>query len=203
MNRIRLILTAAAALLAMQAVAQPSQLEPNCTFMFKLELGYTPFMCNTGTPGAGGYVLAHQENMASVGAVAGANLYQDWFVGGGVEGGLFHSVTHPEAERRLGGTVFVDADYRPVRHSVGDRDYKPVALAFAPLAGVRAGASLLMADAVGISPMAEVYVGISWYYARGLHNSTLNRHSVYAPSGWPTCRRRCSCPSGWAGAGRQ
>ena len=167
----------------LQVHAQYSQLEPNTTFMFKVELGYAPFIGNTGALDNDGFALAHQQNVAEVDLVAGANLAQDWFVGGGVGGQLYHSTTQQEEASMMGATVFANAEYRPARHAVGATDYKPVAMSFAPLAGARAGVSLLMAEEMGFTPMAEVYGGISWYYTQGLHNSTHNRHSLFATLG--------------------
>lgn len=183
MNRIRLILTTAAMLWVASGEAQPSQLEANSEFMFKLELGYSPFVGNTGTADEEGYALQHQESAAGIDAVAGVNLYQDWFVGGGVGGQLFHNLTQHGVETKMGATVFADADYRPWRQSPSLLEKSTVAIMFAPLVGVRAGASALMGEEMKLSPMAEVYGGISWYYARGLRNTTPHRHSVYATLG--------------------
>lgn len=173
----------AAVMLTLRAVAQPSQLEPNSEFMFKVELGYMPFVCNTGVGGSEGYVLSQQEHALGLDVVAGANLFQDWFVGGGVGGDVFRKPTLNEADLTIGAMVFVDADYRPSRRSGAVLDRSTRAMMFAPIAGARAGVSALMGEEVSMTPMVEVYGGVSWYYARGLRNSTLHRHSLFATLG--------------------
>lgn len=52
--------------------------------------------------------------------------------------------------------------------------------------GARMGGSMLFADDMLFSPMAEVYGGLNWYYwyhLNGMRNMTRNWHSFYATIG--------------------
>ena len=186
-NRLSILIAAVLTALSLQVAAQYSQLGPKNEFMFKVEGGYSIFMGNTGTPGETGYNLAHYEHAAGVNFMAGANISQDWFLGGGVGLNYYHSFGHALAEPMMGVNVFVDFDFRPIWKAVMGIDYQPSSINWAPLLGGRAGGSILMADQMLFTPMGEIYGGINWYYAqqmaRGMRNKTRLWHSFYATLG--------------------
>ena len=181
MNKIKVLIAIVLTTLSLSAAAQYSQLGSKNEFMFKAELGYAPFMGNTGTPGDNGYIL---QNYSAPGLnlMAGINISQDWFLGGGVGANYYLNFSLPNAESMLGANVFVDFDFRPIWKGTMT-DYQPVTIKLAPLIGARLGGSLLLADQGGFTPMAECYGGINWYYAHGLRNMAHNWHSLYATIG--------------------
>ena len=181
MNKIKVLIAIVLTTLSLSAAAQYSQLGSKNEFMFKAELGYAPFMGNTGTPGDNGYIL---QNYSAPGLnlMAGVNISQDWFLGGGVGANYYLNFSLPNAESMLGANVFVDFDFRPIWKGTMT-DYQPVTIKLAPLIGARLGGSLLLADQGGFTPMAECYGGINWYYAHGLRNMAHNWHSLYATIG--------------------
>ncbi len=189
MNRIRNILFLVLAGLSSAAAAQYSQLGSNSEFMLKIEAGYMPFVGNIGTAGDHGYYLSRFHNAANFNIMAGANVSQDWFIGGGAGVNYYHNFVQGLAIPALGANVFADVDFRPIWHGTMGLDYQPGTIKLAPLLGGRVGASVLMGapepDGYGmtITPMAELYGGINWYYLHGLRNMGHNWHSFYATIG--------------------
>lgn len=186
-NRVRIILAAALAVLTLEATAQYTQLGPKNEFMLKAEAGYFIFMGNTGNPGETGYLLPHYENAAGVNVMVGANISQDWFIGGGVGFNHFHNFVQPLADPMIGVTAYADFDFRPIWKALMGIDYQPSSINWAPMIGGRAGASILMAEQMSFTPMGEIYGGVNWYYAqqfaRGMRNKTRLWHSFYATLG--------------------
>ena len=183
MNRIKIIIATALMALTFGANAQYNQLGAKNEFMLKAEIGYAPFMGNFGKLGENGYNLSNYENAASLNVMAGINISQDWFLGFGVGGNYFHSLKIKDAKSLIGATAFIDFDFRPIWQAVMGVDYQPTTIKWAPLMGARIGGSILMADNMLFTPMAEAYGGINWYYAHGLRNMTHNWHSFYATLG--------------------
>jgi hypothetical protein len=165
------------------ANAQYNQLGAKNEFMLKAEIGYAPFMGNFGKLGENGYNLSNYENAASLNVMAGINISQDWFLGFGVGGNYFHSLKIKDAKSLIGATAFIDFDFRPIWKAVMGVDYQPTTIKWAPLMGARIGSSILMANDMLFTPMAEAYGGVNWYYAHGLRNMTHNWHSFYATLG--------------------
>ena len=183
MNKIKVLIATTLIVLSLNASAQYSQLGSKNEFMFKAELGYAPFMGNTGTPGENGYALRYFENAAGLNLMAGVNISQDWFLGGGVGANYYHSFSQPDAKAMPGANVFIDFDFRPIWKGVMGLDYQPTTIKVAPVIGGRLGGSLLLSDGGGFTPMAECYGGVNWYYAHGLRNMGHNWHSLYATIG--------------------
>jgi hypothetical protein len=118
--------------------------------------------------------------------MAGVNISQDWFLGGGAGFNYFLSPNQAEAESYMGANVFVDMDFRPIWKAIMGVDYQPTSIKFAPLLGVRAGGSMLFANETLFSPLAEVYAGLNWYYwyhFHGMRNMSRNWHSFYITLG--------------------
>ena len=186
-NTVRFLIAAAFTMLAFQATAQYTQLGPKNEFMLKVETGFAPFMGNAGAPGENGHNLGHYENAVSLNVMAGMNISQDWFLGGGVGANYYFSLKQQTAEPMFGANVFVDLDFRPIWKAVMGVDYQPTSINWAPLMGVRAGGSMLFAEEMLFTPLAEAYGGINWYYgqqvARGMRNKTRIWHSLYATLG--------------------
>ena len=186
-NTLRFFIAVTLTPLAFQASAQYTQLGPKNEFMFKVEAGFGPFMGNAGKPGDNGYNLSHYESVAGLNVMAGANISQDWFLGGGVGGNYYFSLKQLNATPMFGANVFVDVDFRPIWKAVMGVDYQPTSINWAPLMGIRAGGSMLFADKMLFTPLAEAYGGINWYYgqyyARGMRNKTRIWHSLYATLG--------------------
>ena len=172
---------------SLSANAQFSQLGPKNEFMLKVEGGYAPFMGNIGEAGNYGYYLSKFHQAATLNVMAGINISQDWFLGGGVGVNYYHNFKQGLADPYLGVNVFVDFDFRPIWKAVMGLDYQPTTIKVAPLVGARAGGSLLMGDAdtygTTFTPMGEFYGGINWYYKHGLRNMEHNWHSFYATIG--------------------
>lgn len=183
MSRIKTIIAAALVAMSFTAAAQFSQLGSSNQFMLKAEIGYAPFIGNYGKLGDNGYNLSHYQNAAGLNVMAGINISQDWFLGGGVGANYYHNFAQKEAESLFGANVFVDFDFRPIWKAVMGVDYQPTTIKWAPLMGARVGGSLLFADQMLFTPMLEAYGGINWYYAHGLRNMEHNWHSLYATLG--------------------
>ena len=187
MNKIKILLVVSLLGTALSANAQFSQLGPKNEFMIKVEAGYAPFIGNTGEAGDFGYYLSKFHHAANLNVMAGINISQDWFLGGGVGLNYYHNLKQGLAEPYPGVNVFVDFDFRPIWKAVMGLDYQPTTIKVAPLVGGRVGGSLLMgdADAYGttFTPMGEFYGGVNWYYMHGLRNMEHNWHSFYATIG--------------------
>lgn len=189
MNRIKVLLTIVLSALTLSAAAQYSQLDKSNEFMLKLELGYAPFVGNVGEAGEHGFYLNKFHNAVGLNAMAGVNISQDWFVGGGAGFNYYHNFNQGVVTPVMGANVFADVDFRPIWQGLMGVDYQPATIKWAPLVGLRAGASILLGEAepVGygttITPMAEFYGGINWYYMHGLRNMAHNWHALYATIG--------------------
>ena len=187
-NRVSILIATALIALTLQATAQYTQLGPKNEFMFKVEGGYSVFMGNAGTQGETGHFnLPHYENAVGVNIMVGANISQDWFIGGGVGVNYYHNFKQDLSNPMIGVNFFADFDFRPIWKAVMGIDYQPSSINWAPMLGGRAGGSLLMADRMMFTPMGEIYGGINWYYAqqlaRGMRNKTRLWHSFYATLG--------------------
>lgn len=189
MKGLKFILTTVFVALAFDATAQFSQLEKRNEFMLKLELGYAPFMLNVGEAGDYGYYLSYFQNTAQFNAMAGANISQDWFLGGGAGFNYFHNTRQNGAPTLMGASVFFDADFRPIWQGLMGLDYQPATIKWAPEIDARIGASVLMGEdkpagyGMTITPMLELNAGVNWYYMHGLRNMQHNWHSFYATIG--------------------
>lgn len=186
-NTKHLILALVLAAMSLGATAQYSQLGSKNEFMAKVEADFAPFMGNTGTPGDNGYAIGEYQSAARLNAMAGVNISQDWFVGGGVGANYFFNPFRPDATSMLGATVFVDMDFRPIWTSFMGVDYQPSSINWSPMIGTRLGGSLLLGGSGGFSALLEAYGGVNWYYgqqlARGMRNKTRIWHSLYATVG--------------------
>ena len=186
MNRIKVIFSVALTALALTASAQYSQLGKSNEFMLKIELGYNPFMGNLGTAGDHGYNLGKYHSAAGLNIMAGANVSQDWFIGGGAGFCYFHNLQQEMATPMMGANVFADVDFRPIWQGMMGLDYQPATIKWAPMVGVRAGASIILDHpdyGTPFTPLFELYGGINWYYLHGLRNMQHNWHSFYATLG--------------------
>ena len=107
--------------------------------------------------------------------MAGVNISQDFFLGGGVG----YSMCAPMRPARFDkssnlAALFIDMDFRPV----GD--------IWAPMVGARVGGSFLMnPNNYGntISPYLEVYAGLNWFYDHALMQMERNYHSLFVETG--------------------
>ena len=166
--------------------AQYSQLDKQNEFMLKLELGYAPFMTSVGTPGDQGFNITRFHNAAVFDAMAGVNISQDWFIGGGAGFCYFHNFNQGNVTPMMGANVFADVDFRPIWQGLMGLDYQPATIKWAPMVGARAGVSLILDHpdyGSPMTPLAEMYVGVNWYYLHGLRNMQHNWHSLYATIG--------------------
>ena len=190
MKVVKVLTLVALVAFGMSATAQYSQLGKKNEFMLKVETGYAPFMGNAGNAGNYGFYLDRFHNMADLNLMMGANISQDWFLGGGVGAGCFHNLGQKEVTPLIGANVFVDFDFRPISKSVMGLDHQPRSIKWAPEGGARLGGSLLLGDAntygTTITPMGEVYLGVNWYYwyaINGMRNMARNWHSLYLTVG--------------------
>lgn len=186
MNRIKVILAVALTALAVNASAQYSQLGKQNEFMLKVELGYAPFATNVGQAGENGYNITKFHNAAVVDVMAGANVSQDWFVGGGAGFNYFHNPKQGIVTPMMGVNAFVDVDYRPIWQGLMGVDYQPATIKWSPMLGMRAGVSMILDHpyyGAPLSPLGELYVGVNWYYRHGLRNMEHNFHAFYATVG--------------------
>ena len=166
------------------ASAQYAQEKPNVEFMFKVEAGYLHNVGNDGKPTTEatgpdikgtGYNLNAWEEGAGLNLMAGINISQDFFLGGGVG----YSMCAPMRPARFDkssnlAALFIDMDFRPV----GD--------IWAPMVGARVGGSFLMnPNNYGntISPYLEVYAGLNWFYDHALMQMERNYHSLFVETG--------------------
>lgn len=188
MNRIKALFVAVLVGVSLAASAQYSQLGKKNEFMLKIDGGYGFFMGNVGTADetTGKYNLDKFHSLANVNVMAGVNISQDWFLGGGAGFCYFLSPKQETAESYMGANVFVDMDFRPIWKAIMGLDYQPTSIKWAPLIDVRLGGSALFGDELTITPMAEISGGLNWYYwyhIHGMRNMTRNWHSFYATIG--------------------
>ena len=185
MKSIRIVLSVVMLLAATTASAQYTQDRPNVEFMFKVEAGYLHNVGNYGQPEIegvnpssvpSGYRLNLHEEAAGLNLMAGVNISQDFFLGGG----LGYAYCYPRFKGNMGYTsshmahVFVDMDFRPV----GD--------IWAPMVGARVGGSFLMNPGNygnTMSPYLEVYGGLNWFYDHALQQMNRNYHSLFVEVG--------------------
>ncbi|MBQ3788943.1 MAG: hypothetical protein II849_09105 [Bacteroidales bacterium] len=188
MMKIKAIVLAVLVGVSLTSAAQYSQLGKKNEFMLKVEGGYGFFMGNVGTADeeTGRYNLDKFHSLANVNFMAGVNISQDWFLGGGAGFCYFLSPNQETAESMMGANVFVDFDFRPIWKAIMGLDYQPTSIKFAPLLGARLGGSMLFADDMLFTPMAEFYGGLNWYYwyhLNGMRNMSRNWHSFYVTIG--------------------
>ena len=186
MNRIKTLFVVVLTALSMTAAGQFSQLDKTNQFMLKLELGYAPFMGNVGTAGDHGFNITKFHNAAQVNALAGVNVSQDWFIGGGAGFNYYHNTIQGDITPMMGVSVFADVDFRPIWQGKMGLDYQPSTIKWAPMVGARAGVNLILDHPYygsPMTPMMEFYGGINWYYMLGLRNMQHNWHSFYATIG--------------------
>lgn len=190
MNTYKALAIALLTALTLPAAAQYSQLGKKNEFMMKVEAGYLPFMGNVGEAGKYGYYLNKCHHGADVNIMAGMNISQDWFLGGGAGFVYFFSDQDEMAESVMGANVFVDFDFRPIWKAIMGLDYQPTSIKWAPEVGARLGGSLLLGNnatyGTTITPLAEVYGGLNWYYwyhIHGMRNMARNWHSFYLTLG--------------------
>ena len=186
MKQIKTLILAAVVCFAYSATAQYSQLGKKNEFMLKVEAGYAPFMGNVGEAGDNGYNIDKFHNAGNLNVMAGLNISQDWFLGGGAGFCYYFNTKQESAESLMGANVFVDMDFRPIWKAIMGLDYQPTSITWAPMVGTRLGGSMLFGDNVLFTPMAEVYGGVNWYYwyhIHGMRNMTRNWHSFYLTIG--------------------
>jgi len=186
MNKIKVIMATVLTVLTMSASAQYSQLEKPTEFMLKVELGYSPFVSNIGTPGDYGYNITKFHSAANANVMAGVNLSQDWFIGGGAGFAYYHNFQQGTVTPMMGVNLFADVDFRPIWQGLMGLDYQPATIKWAPMVGARLGASMILDHPYydsPLTPLAELYVGVNWYYLHGLRNMQHNWHSFYATLG--------------------
>ena len=185
--KIKVLVFAVLAGLSLSATAQYTQkLGSGNEFMLKVEGGISPFMGNVGEADATGYNLNKFHTGADLNVMAGINISQDWFLGGGRGACYFFSPNQESAESHFGVNIFADMDFRPIWKAIMGLDYQPTSIKFAPLLGVRAGGSMLFADNMLFTPLLEVYGGLNWYYwyhIYGMRNMSRNWHSFYVTIG--------------------
>lgn len=166
--------------------AQYSQLDKQNDFMLKIEAGYLPFMSNVGEAGDYGFNITKYHSAAQVNVMAGVNISQDWFVGGGAGFNYFHNFIQGTVTPMMGADLFADVDFRPIWQGLMGEDYQPATIKWAPMVGVRAGASIILNHpdyGSPFTPLFELYGGVNWYYMLGLRNMRHNWHSLYATIG--------------------
>ncbi len=186
MKQIKALILIALVGVSFTAAAQYSQLGKKNEFMLKIEGGYAPFMGNVGEAGDNGYNLNKFHNALNLNFMAGVNISQDWFLGGGAGFCYYLNTKQETAESLMGANVFVDFDFRPIWKAIMGLDYQPTSITWAPLLGAKLGGSMLFGDEMLFTPMAEIYGGINWYYwyaFNGMRNMTRNWHSFYATIG--------------------
>ena len=184
MNKIKTVLLIVMAMVSGTTMAQYTQENPNCEFMFKVEAGYLHFVGNYGEPAVEpsstltegtGYNLNNREEAMGLNVMAGVNISQDFFLGGGLGYSYCVPLTSVHSERTSNmAHAFIDMDFRPV----GD--------IWAPMVGARIGGSFLMnPNNYGntMSAYAEVYAGLNWFYDHALQQMNRNYHSLFAEVG--------------------
>ena len=205
MNRIKIIVAAVLVAISTSATAQFSQLEKKSEFMLKAELSYGPYVGNVGAAGEHGFYLDKYYNMAGVNLMLGANVSQDWFIGGGVGYSYYHNFNQNLAEPLMGANVFLDVDFRPIWEGLMGIDYQPATIKWAPMIGGRVGGSLLLGEeepagyGSTITPLLEFYGGLNWYYLHGLRDMKHNWHSFYVTLGFAYMQQSVFMPVrlGW------
>ena len=185
MKNTKTLLLAILLMASYAASAQYTQQRPNTEFMFKVEAGYLHFVGNYGKPEIeavdpadipSGYRLNLHEEAAGLNVMAGANISQDFFLGGG----LGYAYCIPFFKGNM--------DYTPshMAHLFVDMDYRPVGDIWAPMVGARVGGSFLMNPGNygnTISPYLEVYAGLNWFYDHALQQMDRNYHSFFVEAG--------------------
>ena len=186
MKKINAVILIVMMMAAGTARAQYTQDKPNVEFMFKVEAGYMHYVGNYGSPTkeeanpnikvpGTGYNLNNAEEGMGLNVMAGVNISQDFFLGGGLGYTLCARLSPMQFDRSSNMAVaFIDMDYRPV----GDT--------WAPMVGARLGGSFLMnPNNYGntIAPLAEVYGGLNWFYDHALQQMDRNYHSLFVETG--------------------
>lgn len=185
MRNIKIVLLIVMVLATAKVSAQYSQDRPNVEFMIKVEAGYLHNVGNYGQPEIdgtlphatpSGFRLNLHEEAAGVNFMAGVNVSQDFFLGGGLGYGYCFPLYKGNVDYTTSNLmqVFVDMDYRPVGET------------WAPMVGARVGGSFLMNPGnygSTLSPYAEVYGGLNWFYDHALQQMNRNYHSLFVEVG--------------------
>lgn len=184
MNKIRTLLLVAFVTATALCHAQFTQENPRTEFMMKVEANYLHFTSNAGTPGTNGYNLNATEEGAGLNFALGANISQDFFLGGGLGYNYMAPAAHLDRSSQE-FHAFLDFDFRPII-THWTPFFGPVKTDWSPMLGLRAGGSFLMnANNYGttMSPYLEFYAGINWFYDHALKQMTRNYHSWYLQTG--------------------
>ena len=183
MNKIKLFTLMLMMGATFSSFAQFSQDRPKNEYMLKVEAGYLHNVGNTGTPEKpatnpttpnGYYLNAHEEGVG-INVINGINISQDFFLGFGVG----YAMAVPVRPFDMGKSSnifqgFVDFDFRPIQDN------------WAPMLGGRLGYSMMMNPnnyGTTMSPVAEFYGGINWFYDHSLQQMDKNYHSLYLQAG--------------------
>lgn len=183
-----LLLIAFIALTA-SSFAQFQQGRSKNEFMTKLEIGYLPFMTNIGDANEVKYPLDSLEHAAGFNFMMGANISQDFFLGGGV-GYAYCAPLKALGRGRHSALAFVDFDYRPLKEK------------YAPMIGLKLGGSFLTENKShksNISPYLEVYAGLNIYTNHVLRDMERNNKAFFVEIGAAYMHRTVFLPIrfGW------
>lgn len=189
MNRIKLFFALIAVAVALPATAQFRQDRHAVEYMFKAELGYSPFVSNLGKESADGYIISDMRHAVGANLINGVNINQDFFVGIGLG---YNFVAKPADIGHLNISqgwhcpmAFVDFDYRPL-----DEEW-------APMFGMKLGASYLMTDGPygnSLKPYIEVATGVNWFFSHAVRNLEHNYRSLFFEVGFAYTQQTCYVP---------
>lgn len=185
----RTILMLMAVIALMPVYGQFRQDRSEVEYMFKGELGYMPFVMNFGKEGPSGYYIDNLQHAVGANIINGVNIRQDFFVGIGL-GYSFVALPSDMKDFNFGAGMhcpmaFVDLDYRPLD------------VEWAPMVGLRGGASYLMSNgAYGntLSPYFELSTGLNWFFRYEYRNMERNYLSVYAEVAFAYMQQACFVP---------
>ena len=159
---------------ALGAKAQYRQNRPAVEPMFKVGMGYAPFIANV-QKGDDGFILDHTQSFATADLAGGVCISQDFFLGLGAG---YHYFANPNSlsDGLHGAVAYVDFDYRPLH------------IEFSPMFYGKAGASYLInPDGLRgntLTPMVDVGVGCNWYYRHSVVNMERNYRSLFLTVGF-------------------
>jgi hypothetical protein len=178
MRKISIILVAFFILVSVSAKAQYDQNRSGWERMFKVDLGYAPFVTNPNDKENDGYYLNNLQHFGGVNVMGGLCLNQDFFAGLGAGFNYYfvpNELGKDMGNDRMGFQVYGDFDYRSLQDE------------FSPMVYAKAGASYMMSDGTfgnTLTPMLEVGLGCNWYFSHAVVNMERNYKSLYLTVGF-------------------
>lgn len=189
MNKIKILFAFFALAVSLPAMAQFRQDRHDAEYMFKVEIGYSPFVSNLGKESEMGYIINDMRHAAGINIINGVNIKQDFFIGLGLG---YNFVAKPADI----GHINIDNGWHCPMAFI-DFDFRPLDEEWAPMFGAKVGASYLMTDGPygnSLKPYIEVSTGVNWFFSHAIRNLEHNYKSLFIELAFAYTQQTCFVP---------